>query len=379
VKANGTPLIDRGLLLRQAQLLIQSDNFDHEANARANALMTLAQRLESNGKGHGSASQDDPEMRDFEKALRDSRQDGRFHTRDMNVGAGGAGGYLVPVGFADRLQAAMAAVDALFSPDVTNVFESANGNVFNIPAVSDETASAEVVAEAGPDTTLDPTILQTQLPQCPTYRSHGVRVSVELAQDSYFDLTTFLEKAFAARLARRIGADLTSSLLAAAQVGATAVGSSGNTGGTETGGTSIGSDDLHNLMDSLDPAYLNGKTRWFVSWPVLIGLWKLKDRQGRPVFRPEFSESGRPVLLGFEVGVCPSFPSLGLGNKCVAFGDGDYFAVRVVKNSVAIAKFVERFAEFGIIYFKALMRVNGTLVCAGATSTPIKVLQCAAS
>ncbi len=42
-------ILDRETLLMQAQLLIRKDSFTHEDNARCNALMTLAERIDSGG------------------------------------------------------------------------------------------------------------------------------------------------------------------------------------------------------------------------------------------------------------------------------------------------------------------------------------------
>jgi HK97 family phage major capsid protein len=294
----------------------------------------------------------------------------------MSVAVDAGGGFLAPIGFADSLLFALKAVDSLFSDRFVNLFESDNGNTYYIPSVDDAGSSAEVLEENQPDTRLDPTLLQTALPKCPTYRSHEVRVSVELSQDSGFDIGAFLTRAFALRLDRKVGADLVASLYSSAAVGATAIGSAGNTGGTENGSASVGTDDLLNLMGALDSAYLNSpKTAWFMNWSTLLSLWRLKDRDGRPCIRPEFDEDRTPVLYGFPVAVCPSFDSIGPAKKPIAFGDGGYFAVRVVKNRIAIARFWERYVELGILAFKALLRCNGALVCAGAATPPIQVLQ----
>ena len=253
-----------------------------------------------------------------------------------------------------------------------------SGNVFQIPSVDDTASSAEVVGEGQQDTKLDPTVLQTSLAKCPTYRSHQVRVSIELLQDSHFDIGAFLTDAFAKRLARKIGPDLVASLLSGAAVALTAAGSATNTGGSETGRNSVGTDDLFNLMAALDPAYLNSpRTAWFMNWSTLLALWRLRDKDGRPCIRADWNDDHTPLLLGFPVAVCPSFDSIGAGKKPIGFGDGSYFAVRVVKNRTSIARFLETYAEFGIVMFKALLRCNGALVSAGAATPPIQVLQCA--
>lgn len=379
MKSNGTePLINRGTVLSEVALLVRKGEFSREDSARCSALLDLADRL-----APGSANPQNTELRDFEKALRNGQSDGRWgtrETRDMGVATGSGGAFLVPQGFVADLQSALAMTDRLFSPSVANVFQSDNGNTFPIPAADDTQVSGEIVSEGMQDTLADPTVLGSSLPPCPTYRSQMVKASVELLQDSNFDLVSFLAKSFAVRLARRIGPDLVAALVGAAEVGVTAAGSSGNDGSSSTGANSVGSDDLFNLMASVDPAYLVGqRVKWFMSWPTIIQLWRLKDREGRPVFRPEFNEAGEPVLLGWGAAVCPSFQAIQANAKPIAFGNGDYFAVRIVKNATTIARFVERFGEYGIVAFRGLMRCNSILVCAAAASTPIKVLQCAAS
>jgi HK97 family phage major capsid protein len=241
--------------------------------------------------------------------------------------------------------------------------------------------AAAVVAEGQQDTERDPALQQVLLAAPPTYRTGRVTCSLELLQDSGFDVQTYLAVIFAKRLARGIGPALVSTLAAGVPATVTASGSSTNTGGTETGGTSVGSDDLFALMASLDPAYLSSeKAGWLMNWPTLIGLWKLRDKNGRLVFPTVFDDDGVPLLLGFRVGICPSLPNVGLSAKPIYFGALDYFCTRLVLPQAAVIPDHESKAEYGVATFRALLRGQGCLLVNSSSITlPIVGLKNAAS
>jgi HK97 family phage major capsid protein len=139
-------LLDRETLLRHAHLLVTSEKFDHEANARANALMTLAERITP----HGNGMDGDPELRSFEAGIRNVRPGDKvikFERRDLGVSSPTAGGDFVPQGFRDLLEKALKAYDALFDRDVVTFWETGNGAPAKLPAVDDTQSVATIIGE----------------------------------------------------------------------------------------------------------------------------------------------------------------------------------------------------------------------------------------
>lgn len=372
-------VIDKDLLLQQAAALINKSNFTHEDNARSSRLMELAERL-------GSATLRSAKSLAFEKAIRFGYSElSQAEQRDLTVTSSQTGGFFVPQEFFQQLTEAMKAYDRIFDPDVTTRLDTETGAPIVLPCIDDTTASATLIAEGiqepGGTTAPDPVTQSITMSALnATYRSGMVDVSLELLQDSAFDIQDLLARSFAVRLARGIGKDLVAALLASATVGPTAVGSSGNTGGSETGGTSVGTKDLIALRKSVNPAYrATSKTFWLMNDNTLAYLDSLLDKQGHPIFDPNQTDTdGGRLLYGYPVALCPSMPNIGVNNTPIAFGATGYFVVRTVQGAY-VRRLVERLIDYGKIGFKAFMRCKGAMLASPLSDSPIKLLQNASS
>ena len=369
-------LFQRDDLLRHAHLLITKSDFSHEDNARANALMNLAEKV---GDGKPGLPGDGAETRALTHYLRT----GKIEGRDLGVGTPTqttATNMLVQQGFYDKLAVALKAFDALFDSDVAEVIETDTGAPLVYPSLDDTANAATVVAEGSPDpTNVDPITAATMgIPS--TYRTGLINCSRELAEDSRIPIADVLAQAFAIRVGRGVGPALVTALLGAAKVGATATGSAANTGGSETGKTTIGWADLVALVKSVDPAYRSTqKVNWLMNDNTLLALDSVITRQGLPMVKPFYDAEGHRLLLGRPVAICPSMPDIGAGATPIAFGATGYFITRLVRNSTRITVLEERFAELGQIAYRAQTRANGTLLAVTSTNSPVKLLQMASS
>jgi HK97 family phage major capsid protein len=367
-----TGLFQRDDLLRHAHLLITKSDFTHEDNARANALMSLAEKL---GDGKPALPGDGAETRALTTYLRT----GKIEGRDLGVGTPTqttATNVLVQQGFYDKLAVALKAYDALFNDDVAEVIETDTGAPLVYPSLDDTANAAQVVTEGDADpTNVDP-ITAATLGTPSTYRTGLIKCSRELAEDSRIPIADILAQAFAIRIGRGVGPALVSALLSAAKVGPTANGSAANSGGSETGVESIGWTDLVDLVKSVDPAYRSArKCGWLMNDDTLLALDSVITKQGLPMVKPLYDAEGRRLLLGYPVGICPSMPDIGAGKTPIAFGATGYFITRLVRNSTRIAVLEERFAELGQIAYRAQTRANGTLLAVTSTNSPVKLLQ----
>jgi HK97 family phage major capsid protein len=378
-------------LLQKAAALIDAPNFSKESSSRASALMDLADRLPT-----GPAQTLDD--RDFETWLRNGslKSEARHwdkQFRDLGVATPLWGGWIVPASFAQQLFEAMKAYDAIFDPAIISWFETRNGSPCVWPAWDDTSNASVIIAEnqqeAGgasvdgevtmPSDTSSPA--PGFLSRPPTWRSGEVRVSIELLQDSGFDIVGLLARSFAVRHGRGISPSLITTLLSIAKLGVIAQGSGANTGGSETGGTSIGWADLCNLRKSVNPAYrASARCYWLMNDNTLAALDSTIDRYGRPLLQQAYNGQGVRTILGYPIGICPSMPNIGVNNKTIAFGDMSRFIFRVVTPSVGIRAYRERFADYGQMSYKSFLRCNGTLVnAAGFEDSPVKFLQQASS
>jgi HK97 family phage major capsid protein len=399
-------------VLAEAGTLLASTPFTREMKSRVDGLLALAETMgEStqavyaqrarNAAGVPSRETRAETPKSFLSFLRygDRRLSGEDRgeldarnreLRDMDsTGAGispTGGGNFVPLQFENNALAMLRATDNLFDPDVVTVIRPTTGAPLGFPNFDDTTNAATVVAQGQQNIEQDlGTMGQLSFGVCQTWRSGLAKASVELAQDSAFDLGSLLAAAFGVRWARGIGRYNVGQLLAGATLGATANGSSANDGSGNTGADSVGSSDLLALMGSLDPAYAaSPKCAWVMSWSTMIFIESLLDKNGRPLrLIHDDPVTGEPMLYHRPIRICPSMPSIGAsgsplaGNKPIAFGDLSRFIVRIPLGMV-VSTLVERFAEYGQIAWNGLLRADsGVQVTAGADS-PVKYLQNAA-
>src|SRR5271157_896064 len=377
----------REALLARAQELLSKASFSKEDAARAGGLMDLADRLPQ-----GPAQTEDD--RDFETWLRNGslKSEARHfnkEARDMGVTMPNWGGWFVPATFADALFEAMKAYDALFDKNVITWFETRNGSPCVWPSWDDTQNASQIIAEnqqepggAGIDgQVIPPSDTNSPAPgflsRASTWRTGEVKVSIEMLQDSGFDVVNLLTRSFALRHARGISPSLITILLNIAKLGVIAQGSSANTGGSETGGVSIGWDDLCNLRKSVNPAYrASPKCYWLMNDNTLAALDSTIDKYGRPLLQQAYNGQGVRSILGYPTGICPSMPNIGPNAKPIAFGDMSRFVFRVVTPSVGIRAYRERFADYMQMAYKSFLRCNATLVNAATceADAPVKYL-----
>ena len=379
---------DRTALLAEADSLLHKSLFSKEDSARVEQLIaladactdrselraaTLAQHARELGRPVPIPSQPDARFTAYLRqgpsalSLEDRRRIGIEKMTpplrsSQSEGTGSAGGMLVPQSFADVYWAALKATDGLF--ELATVWESDTGTASPYPVLEDTSQAATVVAENaqsvdGPDLAF----AKLDFPQAKTYRSGLIRATVELVQDSKFNLEALVAASAGRRMARGIGAAHTAALLSSAGLGVTAAST-----------TAIAADEIFSLVDSVDPAYGGPNASFLMRRSTYTALLKLKGAgSGNYLFEPEFDGDGIPTLLGFKVFFSPSMGAMTAGQSPISFGDHSRFIFRVVRGSLQAKVFVEREAEFGRVLYETYWRVDGSLL-KSAVTTPVNVL-----
>ncbi len=306
--------------------------------------------------------------------------------RDMGTGGQGAypgatSGFFVPVGFVDRVEDAMKYYGPMLKggADMPEIMDTATGAPLPYPAADDTSQVGEQVDENAIVGSQDVNLQQIMFGAF-KYSSKLVKVSIELLQDSAFDIEMFLTNEFGRRLGRIVNTKLTTGvgttepkgIVTAVSAGGNkvaAVGSSTNTGGTE-GNNTIGSDDLTNLEHAVDPVYRPG-ARYMMHDSTLKSLKKVKDKYGRPLWQ-ESTRDGQPAtingyqyLVNNDMDELPAVPtSPPLLAETVLFGAMPKYVVRRVKQ-MAVLRLSERYAEYGQVGFLAFARYDGQSIDIG--------------
>jgi HK97 family phage major capsid protein len=311
-----------------------------------------------------------------------SADDRKFMTefRDMGTGGGNAlqgtgGGYFVPVGFVNEIEEAMKWYGDMLRAGT--ILTTATGQPLPYPTDNDTGTVGELVAEAAQVSTADVTLGNVTFGAY-KFSTKMVKVSIELLQDSAFDLESYLKDKFAMRLGRILNTKFTTGTgtnepkghITAATAGPTAVGSSGNDGGSGTAANSIGSDDLVELEHSVDKAYRRGSS-FMANDSTIKFIKKLKDKYGRPLWLPGLAVNSPDTILDYPYFTNNDMATIATTNKTVSFGRHDKYLIRRVKE-LSVLRLVERFADYGQVAFIGFARYDGNLLDAG--THPVKYL-----
>jgi HK97 family phage major capsid protein len=292
----------------------------------------------------------------------------RHESRDFASGTAAAGGNTVAPEFFNRLEKAMKFFGGILN--VAEIIRTNTGATFSLPSVNDTGATGELLAENAAAASDASTPFGTLSLPAYMFDSKMVAVSMQLMQDSAFNVEELLANLLGERLGRVLNTYLTTgtgtSQPAGIVTGAT-LGKTGTAGQT----TSIIVDDLYDLIYSVDPAYRNsGKCRFMLNDSSLKVIRKLKDTQGRPLWEPSLQAAGQPEMLcGFPVDINNDVAVMAANAKSVLFGDLSKYKVRMVLDT-QVLRLNERYADKLQVGFIAFMRAGGALLDAG--TNPVK-------
>lgn len=286
--------------------------------------------------------------------------------RDLSL-TGASGGFTVPQGFRAQLIEAQREHGAFFAPGLCTMLEGDSGSTTPIPLEDDATNAATIVAENGSLTgSTDAAFASVNLTAY-TYRSL-IRVSIELLQDSAFDLEAYIARKLGMRLARGFNAHASTGNgtsqpqgLFNATVGAP-IGVTAPTGRT----TSWGYQSLVDIEHSVDPAY-RARARWMFSDATLQALKRELDLAGRPIWQPNagLSTDGNSpfnafpgTILGYPYTINQDAPVPAANARSIAFGDFSHYLIRTVRDLFLI-RADQRFIDQGQIAFYLFARMDG--------------------
>ena len=271
-----------------------------------------------------------------------------------------AGGYLVPTGWLEKLTETMKAYGGLLSQ--ANVIRTATGQPLQWPSNDDTSHSGAILSENTQISEVDVAFGQRTL-NAWTYTSNLILASLQLVNDSAFDLDTWLPTKIGQRIGRAVanhlingtGSSQPTGLLTSVRTGVT-----GSTGST----TSVTYNNLVDLTHTVDAAYRQqGNCRWLLNDATLGAIRKIADTNGRPLWTPPFGafdQANPETILGYPVQVDNSMPVMAANAKSIVFGDlkAGYIVRQVLDTQVV--RLVERYADYLQIGFFGYARLDGS-------------------
>lgn len=214
------------------------------------------------------------------------------------------------------------------------------------------------------------------------FGSRIITIPIELLQDSNLDIVALVQKRMRDRIGRAQNAFFTTGTGTGQPMGlmtAASVGKVGATGQTLT----VTYDDLVDLVDSLDAAYLDSPPTdekmvgahpsWMFSQGTRRIVRKIKDTAGRPIWTPSYDEGasvGTPDhLLGYPIALNNDMAAAAANAKTIAFGNLHTYMVRDAMD-VTMFRFEDSaFMSKGQVGFLAWSRAGGNLMDVNAVKT----------
>lgn len=307
---------------------------------------------------------------------------------DAGVAAGTTGnyaGYMVPQAFWDHLQVALKAYGG-----VANDFyriDTETGAPMPWPTIDPTAVTANVLGasnELTPLSVTNPYVFGQGMLNAWTIYVGPMLASLQLIQDSAFDVDQFVADRFGEAIGRQIAAlaiagtgsgqplGIITALNARGAVsgsggyyGLTAATNVVTLGGTvtELAGNVLSPETLLNMIASVDPAYRNDPegnptAKFYVNDAQLKGLRSVVDNYGRSLLQMP-NAGGEPTLWGYPVKVDPNIPNLtASATGGPVFGNlGPAMVMRVARDTT-VMRLQERYADYLAVGYLGYYRVD---------------------
>lgn len=313
-------------------------------------------------------------LRNGERAMNAAQLEKFYNT--MSTTTGSEGGYSVrsdvAKDFIDKLK------DFSGMRKVATIIRTAQGNALSYPTTDGTSETGELIAENTTATDADIDFGTVPLTAY-KFSSKIVTVPIELLQDSEIDVEALVRARFAARIGRIQNSYFTTGSGTGQPKGLMTAASAGKTGASGQT-TTIIYDDLVDLIESIDQAYIDAGISKFMGSQTMRGtVRKLKDTAGRPLWAPgyELGIAGglADLLMGYEFVINNSVAVPAASAKSLAFGDMSKYIIRDVMD-VSLFRFTDSaYTKKGQVGFLAWSRAGGNLVDTSA----VKVYTHAAS
>lgn len=289
----------------------------------------------------------------------------------MSTTTGSQGGYSVQSEVASQM------IDLLkayrFMRRVASQITTEKGNPLSYPTSDGTSEVGEWIAQNVTATSADPTFGTVAL-NVFKVGSKVVAVPIELLQDSQIDIQAMVMKRLADRIGRTSNIGFTTgggTTDPNGMVTASSVGKTGTTGQTLT----IIYDDLVDMVDSLDAAYLDDESDptlpgaapgWMFGQTLRRVVRKIKDTAGRPIWTPSYdggiTAKTPDMLMGYPVNLNNDMAVPAANAKSLAFGN---FSKYMIRDAMEVTMFRfddSAYAKLGQVGFLAWARTGGNLL-----------------
>lgn len=262
------------------------------------------------------------------------------------------GGYLVPVEFERQIITGLEEANVVRSIAKT-ITTSAERKI----PIAATHSTAQWTAENAAYTESNPTFAQKTIDAFKL--TDLVKVSIELLQDSMFDLETYI----AGEFARAFGVAEEEAFCVGTGTGQPTgifTANGGMVGVTAGSATAITVDNLIDLIYALKSPYRRNAA--FLMKDVTVSaLRKLKDNNGAYLWQPSVQAGQPDRLLGYPIYTSPYVPAVAASTLPIAFGDFSNYWI-ADRMGRTVQRLNELYAGNGQVGFIATERVDGKVI-----------------
>lgn len=272
----------------------------------------------------------------------------------MSEGVDADGGFLVPEEFEHQIVTGLEAANVIRSIAKT-ITTSAERKI----PIAATHSTAQWTPENSSYTESNPTFAQKTIDAFKL--TDLVKVSVELLQDSVFDLEDYIANEFA----RAFGVSEEEAFCIGTGSGQPTgifTTNGGTVGVTAGSATAITVDNLIDLIYALKSPYRRNAV--FLMRDVTVSaLRKLKDNNGAYLWQPSVQAGQPDRLLGYPLYTSPYAPAVAAGDLPIAFGDFSNYWI-ADRMGRTVQRLNELYAGNGQVGFLATERVDGKVILA---------------
>ena len=353
----------RAELIQKAEVVLARRPYSKMDEAEFKSLIDLAdafadgprrERVDTIVSAELRKNEDETEMQ-FRSYAR--KPENRTYTA-MNESTGGQGGFFVPEKWNAAYQLRLASSSGLLKAGATVVDSPAVlGRPF-LSFFSDDVANeASIVPENQAITASNP-VAAVKSPVTVKFGTSST-VSSELVQDAAFNLDDFLQSLFGTRVSRKFNnwatTDATNGIIP--QLATLVTG--GSYGATSSSSSLPSETELAAMQSQVDDAYMEADSApvYMMNNAMRVALMQARDSNGARMF-PEIARNNS--LLGFPI-ISNVDMSVAAGSLAVVFGSVKR-AVLVQKSRPTFMASVERYAEFGQMFYLLTQKLGVKLV-----------------
>lgn len=270
----------------------------------------------------------------------------------LSEGVQADGGYLVPEEFERQIVTGLDEANVVRS--LAKVITTSAERKIPVAATH---STAQWTAENGAYTESGPTFDQKTIDAFKL--TDLVKVSIELLQDSMFDLESYI----AGEFARAFGIAEEEAFCVGTGTGQPTgifTANGGTVGVTAASATAITADELINLIYSLKSPYRRN-AKFLMNDATVSMIRKLKDKNDAYLWQPSLQAGEPDKLLGYDLYTSPYVPVAASGALTVAFGDFKNYWI-ADRSGRTVQRLNELYSTNGQVGFVATERVDGKVI-----------------